>query len=162
MEGTIIETDGRRVYIRSEDDNDYISSKEHFEFNLKYGHACLIVGMPVNFDVGKSSTGRIRAENIRIVDWQYPSLSQIELTVVNYGNGIGTARLCCGCHCKFYRDGFLTADEYVDNPAVLCTGTRLVANVHTYKTSGDQQTRLIARQIEILGWDEWKESEEHQ
>jgi hypothetical protein len=150
MDGVILEANGNRVYIRSKDDNDYISSREHFVFDPKRGHGCLISGMPVIFDVGQSRSGRVRAENIKIVDWLYPSATQAELVVVNYGNCMGTASMACGCHVSLYRNQFVTDPQYVDDPAIMCTGARLVADIKPYISRGSEVIRLKAVNIEIL------------
>jgi hypothetical protein len=150
MVGEILETDGRRAYIRSTDDNDYISSSEHFKFGDS-GHTCLIEGMSVEFDVGQSAKGRIRAENIRIVDWPYISNHQAELVAINFSSGIGTASTACGCHVRIHADRFLTDAQYV-NSEVVKTGMHLIADLQTYSVNG--MTKLKAFNIEILGWDE--------
>jgi hypothetical protein len=156
MVGDILEANGNRVYIRSQE-GDYISTREHFIFS-ENAHVCLISGMPVVFDVGQSSKGRVRAENVRIVDWLYPSPHQVELTVINYSNDFGTASMACGCHVKLCRDQFLADFKYVDDPNVVKMGAKLVADIRPYTING--LPKLKGMNIDILGFDQFKDSVE--
>jgi hypothetical protein len=155
IEGQIVEVNGRRAYIRS-DEGDYIGSREHFIFDSKYGHSCLVEGMPVIFDIVQNissdarTKGRVRADKIKIVNWLYPSFLQAELSVINWGRAGGAAEMACGCHVSLYREQFLTADEYVDDPTILHTGAKLAADVVIREQRPDGVFLLKATNIEIL------------
>lgn len=160
VEGTIVEVNGRRAYIQS-DEGDYIGSQEHFIFDPQYGHSCLIVGMPVVFDVVENGAdsktrGRRRASNVRIVDWLYPSLRQAELVIINWSSRGGTASMACGCHVSLYPNQFRSDPQYVDDPAVMQTGRHLVADVVKLRVRQDGIIILKATNTEILGWEDWE------
>ena len=148
MEGYIAFSNRSRAIIRCQE-GDFFGGRRCFTFDPQYGHTCMVVGMPVTFDVGKDLQGRMRAENIRIVEWLYPSPLQTELIVINWGPGGGTGELACGCHASLYRDQFLTDDQYIDDPAILCNGTKLVADI-VKRLRNDGQTAFKATNIEIL------------
>jgi hypothetical protein len=140
MKGIITEaSDRNRCYITAQG-GVFVGMRKDFLHN-KYAHTCMTEGMEVEFIAGPKSY----AKEIRIVNWVYPSMHQAELEVVNWGNGMGTASLSCGCHVSLYADRFLTDPAY---HSYLVQGAKIVADLAVYTNQGG--TRMKATNIEIL------------
>jgi hypothetical protein len=140
MEGLITEVNNRISCYIATQGGVFIGMRKDFVPN-KYAHTCLTEGMGVEFTPGPKSY----AKEIRVVNWVYPSMRQAELEVVNWGNGMGTASLSCGCHVSLYADRFLTDPAY---HSYLTQGAKIVADLAVYTNQGG--TRMKATNIEIL------------
>ena len=140
MEGIITEVNNRNSCYIATQDGVFIGMRKDFAPS-KYAHTCMTKGMEVEFTPSPKSY----AKEIRVVNWVYPSMQQAELEVVNWGSGMGTATLACGCHVSLYADRFLTDPAY---HSYLVQGAKIVADLAVYTNQGG--TRMKATNIEIL------------